>query len=405
MLNTDKAHLSVDVPSGENPNFKGSILGGPNADSLQGTYIKDGDGKQTLSGKNSYGSLIVEGGQLDINGENIDTEGLEITDASVSLNLSKELSVKKGTALWVSGHDINEDHGPREPGEEKVDGTLRKISNHAAPVIRFDDDVSSTKSELNVESNALLAASFVDAMPDDIEIYKNNCLSGSKDETCYSMRPQITFRNQKSGETGDIMINNGFVVGPLETSTGNHLQLRFLGGDDTLKNQANNKQGSWLGCLMSNAADEGHNGYKFGNTCEDADGQAGGQLSASGDVNLNKNYNVNIFMGSGNDEFVNSIGGYLRGSFSGESGNDRLSNSGVIRGNISMGKGSDTVIFQGGSAKNDGKSRGIGVLDDRLILGNNLNNENDTSDVDDQNKLHLNGNAVISYDHWVGVGE
>ena len=65
---------------------------------------------------------------------------------------------------------------------------------------------------------------------------------------------------------------------------------------------------------MSNAADEGHNGYKFGNTCEDADGETGEQLSASGDVNLNRNYNVNVFMGSGNDEFVNSIG-TLRGSF------------------------------------------------------------------------------------------
>ena len=63
---------------------------------------------------------IVEGGQLDINGENIDTEGLEITDASVSLNLSK-LSVKKGTAM-VTGYDINKDFGPREPGEEKVAG-------------------------------------------------------------------------------------------------------------------------------------------------------------------------------------------------------------------------------------------------------------------------------------------
>jgi len=45
--------------------------------------------------------LVQEEGQLDINGENIDTKGLETTDASVSLNLSKELSVKKGTALLI----------------------------------------------------------------------------------------------------------------------------------------------------------------------------------------------------------------------------------------------------------------------------------------------------------------
>ena len=45
---------------------------------------------------------------------------------------------------------------------------------------------------------------------------------------------------------------------------------------------------------------------------------------------------------------------------------------------------------------NDGRSRGIGVLDDRLILGNSLNNENDVSRADDQNKLNLFA-TVISY--------
>ena len=35
----------------------------------------------------------------------------------------------------------------------------------------------------------------------------------------------------------------------------------------------------------------------------------------------------------------------------------------------------------------------LGVLDDRLILGNSLNNENDVSRADDQNKLNLFGNA------------
>ena len=48
-----------------------------------------------------------------------------------------------------------------------------------------------------------------------------------------------------------------------------------------------------------------------------------------------------------------------RGSFYGESGDDELGNQGVIRGNIVMGKGSDTVTFHGGGADNDGRSRGI----------------------------------------------
>ena len=59
----------------------------------------------------------------------------------------------------------------------------------------------------------------------------------------------------------------------------------------------------------------------------------------------------------------------LRGGFYGEGGDDILGNQGVIRGSIVMGKGSDTVTFQGGGASNNGESRGIGVLDDRLVLG------------------------------------
>ena len=45
VLNTDKAHLSVDVPIDKNPEFKGSILGGIRDNSLEGTFIKDGGNK------------------------------------------------------------------------------------------------------------------------------------------------------------------------------------------------------------------------------------------------------------------------------------------------------------------------------------------------------------------------
>ena len=107
VLNTDKAHLSVNVPSSKkNHEFEGSILGGPGANALEGTFIKDGEGSLTLSGKNAYGSLIVKKGQLDINGANIDTKGMEPSEASVSLSLGKDLSVKGGTALRVTGHDL-----------------------------------------------------------------------------------------------------------------------------------------------------------------------------------------------------------------------------------------------------------------------------------------------------------
>ena len=83
---------------------------------------------------------------------------------------------------------------------------------------------------------------------------------------------------------------------------------------------------------------------------------------------------------------------------------DDLVNQGVIRGNIVMGKGSDTVTFQGGGASNNGKSRGIGVLDDRLVLGTSSKIENDNSPETDVNKLDLFGNAVVSLPQFFGLG-
>ncbi|WP_170952925.1 autotransporter-associated beta strand repeat-containing protein, partial [Synechococcus sp. UW179B] len=399
-LNTDEAHLSVDVPSGENPEFKGSILGGPRGDSLEGTFIKDGAGSLTLSGKNSYGSLIVEGGQLDINGENIYSDVINPSEASVSLRLGHDLSVKGGSALRVTGRDLDPTFGPRVPGEAtSSDGTISKIALHTLPVIEFDDSIN----ELTVENGSLLVASFTGALPTDYDAYKDNCNEGSNEKTCYSIRPQISF-----GNGADSMFNNGLVVGPGEGGTGNHLQLRFEGGNDILNNGlsegTDSRSGSWLGCVTAGADEKGFNGYKFGNTCAVANDATGEKLPEANIKDANRSYTVNVFMGGGNDKFTNHQASYLRGGFYGESGDDTLENQGVIRGNIVMGKGSDTVTFQGGRAENDGQSRGLGVIDDRLVLGNSIKVENDNSPGTDVNKLNLFGNAVVSYRNSLGWG-
>jgi autotransporter-associated beta strand protein len=211
VLNEDKAHLSVNVPSSKkNHEFEGSILGGPGANALQGTFIKDGDGKLTLSGKNAYGSLMVEGGQLDINGENIDKRRTGHNQASVSLSLGNDLSVKGGSALRVTGRDVDPTFGPRTPGEGEdpsFEGTISKIAQHASPIIEFDDSIN----ELTVENGSLLVASFIGALPTDYEAYKDNCKIGADPKTCYSIRPQISF---KGGD--DTLTNNGLIVGPGE---------------------------------------------------------------------------------------------------------------------------------------------------------------------------------------------
>ena len=190
--------------------------------------------------------------------------------------------------------------------------------------------------------------------------------------------------------------------------TGNHLQLRFQGGDDTLVNGLSEgedrRSGSWLGCVRAGADDQGFNGYKFGNTCDVANEETGGNLSDANSKYAKRNYTVNVFMGAGSDAFTNHQGSYLRGNFYGEGGDDSLVNQGVIRGNIAMGKGKDTVTFQGGGASNNGKSRGIGVLDDRLVLGTSSKIENDNSPETDVNKLNLFGNAVVAYRNSLGWG-
>ena len=394
VLNTDKAHLSVNVPSSKkNHEFEGSILGGPGANALEGTFIKDGEGSLTLSGKNAYGSLIVKKGQLNINGENINPDGMDPSEASVSLRLGHDLSVKGGTALRVTGHDVHTEYGPRTPGE---DSSEAKIANHASPMIEFDDSIN----ELTVENGSLLVASFTGALPTEYDAYKDNCKEGSGVETCYSIRPQIVF-----GNGADSMFNNGLVVGPGEGGTGNHLQLRFNAGNDVLENgNVSDRNGSWLGCVTAGADDQGFNGYKSDNTCNLANDKTGGNLPDANSKDAKRNYTVNVFMGANDDEFTNHQGSYLRGNFYGEGGNDKLGNQGVIRGSIVMGRGSDTVTFQGGGASNNGKSRGIGVLDDRLVLGTSSKIENDNSLDTDDNKLNLFGNAVVSYRNSLGWG-
>ena len=74
---------------------------------MEGTFIKDGEGSLTLSGKNAYGSLIVEKGQLDINGVAIYADVIKPSEASVSLSLGNDLFVKAGSALRVTGRDLD----------------------------------------------------------------------------------------------------------------------------------------------------------------------------------------------------------------------------------------------------------------------------------------------------------
>ena len=147
---------------------------------------------------------------------------------------------------------------------------------------------------------AAISGRFTGAWPTDPYIFTDNCNKDSEKETCYSIRPQIAF-----GNGADSMLNNGLVVGPGDAGTGNHLQLRFEGGNDTLNNGlsegADRRSGSWLGCVTAGAADDGFNGYKSGNTCDLANEKTGGNLPEANSKDANRNYTVNVFMGSGDD--------------------------------------------------------------------------------------------------------
>ena len=103
----------------------------------------------------------------------------------------------------------------------------------------------------------------------------------------------------------------------MKQDTGNHLQLRFEGGDDTLVNglsegNVNDRSGSWLGCVMAGADGKGFNGYKFGNTCKVANEETGGNLSVANSKHAKRNYTVNVYMGAGSDAFTNHQGSYLK---------------------------------------------------------------------------------------------
>ncbi len=379
VLNTEKASLRVNVPSGQNPIFEGSISGGQG---LVGTFSKDGDGSLMLSGQNAYGTLKVEGGELEITGQQV--------DESVALELGGDLKVIENSVLRVTGKDLDlgSVYGPRQPGEvADENGTIRTLEKHQAPVIQFNE----SDNELEVEEGGLLVTSYIDKLPRDYDDYKNNCEEGSSPETCYKTFPEISM-----GEGNDILVNEGLILGPAETGTGNQLNIRFDAGNDSVQNNG------WIGCLTGKADAKGWNGYQA-STCVDADDAAGGKLTAS-NVNLSKNYNASLFMGAGNDEFVNDVGAYIRGSFSGQGGSDTLTNKGVIRGNIVMGggKGSDVVVLDGSNASNDGSKPGQGVVDDRILLGNNKDADADTSESDVTKQLTLRGNAVVSYRNSVG---
>ena len=71
--------------------------------------------------------------------------------------------------------------------------------------------------KLTVENGSLLVASFIGALPTEYDAYKDNCNKRSRvQETCYSIRPQISF-----GDRGDdTLTNNGLIVGPGEAGYG-----------------------------------------------------------------------------------------------------------------------------------------------------------------------------------------
>ena len=58
--------------------------------------------------------------------------------------------------------------------------------------------------------------------------------------------------------------------------------------------------------MTAGAADDGFNGYKSGNTCDLANEKTGGNLPEANSKDANRNYTVNVFMGSGDDKFTNT---------------------------------------------------------------------------------------------------
>ena len=288
---------------------------------------------------------------------------------------SNNLVVQSGSVLRVTGHDPDNTYGPREPGE----GNEQSIAVHRSPVINFN----SGNDKFEIKTNGLAVVSFVNFLPSDYDLYRNNCRAGSTDETkCYKIVPQIDF-----GAGNDELVNDGVLVGPAEAPTGNFLELALRGGDDTITNNG------YLGCLTGAADNGGWNGFKGQNTCSDADQFVGNKLPDDDKKDENRNYNINITLAGGNDTFKNY--GYVRGSLNMGSDDDILYSSGGIRGGIVLGSGNDQLTII-----NDNSWDGSGVVDDYISLS--TGRDAGTGNSEDVNTLLIKGNAVISFRNSLG---
>ena len=283
---------------------------------------------------------------------------------------NNNISVKSGAFLRVAGDDLQDGVGPRTP--ENSDLPINGDGNRRSPVISLGDG----DDNLNLEAGGLLVASYVGMLPSEYDLYKNNCKEGSDPSTCYRAIPQIDF-----GNGNDTIINDGVIAGPAESPTGNFLEIVLAGGNDKVINRG------YLGCLTGGADAGGWNGKRGQNTCD----VAASGLPVSND--LNRNYNVRLTFGGGNDTYENY--GYQRGAVNMAGGDDSLASMGGIRGSITMGAGNDILKIEANNSWN-----GSGVVDDWISLGNSR--LTDSSSASDTNQLSLIGDAVISFRNSLG---
>jgi autotransporter-associated beta strand protein len=283
---------------------------------------------------------------------------------------NNNISVKSGAFLRVAGDDLQDGVGPRTPDE--IDEPINGVGNRRSPVISLGDG----DDNLNLEAGGLLVASYVGMLPSEYDLYKNNCKEDSDPSTCYRAIPQIDF-----GNGNDTIINDGVIAGPAESPTGNFLEIVLAGGNDKVINRG------YLGCLTGGADAGGWNGKRGQNTCD----VAASGLPVSND--LNRNYNVRLVFGGGNDTYENY--GYQRGAVNMAGGDDTLASMGGIRGSITMGAGDDILKIEANNSWN-----GSGVVDDWISLGNSR--LTDSSSASDTNQLSLIGDAVISFRNSLG---
>lgn len=349
-------------------------------------------------GAGSYGDLVFEGlgvtalkGQVSLRGNlllqkgtlNIDASNVSSATPLIFEDGDNTLMVAEDAVMRVTGDDLETGYGPRKPGEGDAapinDRDGDGNGNHRASVIAFGDGVN----HLQIDPGGLLVASYVGMLPSEYsgpDGYAQRCKDGQPANSCYRSIPQIEF-----GKGDDKITNNGVVVGPGESSTGNFLDIRLGNGDDIVLNNG------YLGCLTSGADEGGWNGFKGENTCADASGNVNDLLPQ--DKDLARNYNVNLRFEAGNDLLVNR--GYVRGSVNMAGGNDTIISSGGLRGSITLGSGNDEMTLQ-----SNGKWDGSGVLDDWIALGSSRNP--DSGNASDSNRLILEGPAVVAYRNSLG---